>query len=165
MPINQADLLNAGQRRSMQGRFSKRLGQPTAFLSHSHKDATLALGLQELLNNHGWDVYIDWQDQTMPEKPASETATTIKTAIIRADWFLFLATQNSMASHWCPWEIGFADGKKTHERIANVPTQDSFGHYHGNEYLNLYNKIDMPNGMAGLAFFDTRGNGKWVSFL
>lgn len=165
MPINQSELFNAGQRRSTQGRFSKRSGQSTAFLSHSHKDAALALGLQELLNNQGWDVYVDWQDQTMPENPDGETATTIKAAIIRADWFLFLATQNSMASRWCPWEIGFADGKKAHERIAIIPTRDNSGHFHGNEYLNLYNKIDVPSGSAGLALYDTRGNGKWVSSL
>lgn len=165
MPIRQSDLLNAGQRRSMQGRFNKRFGQPTAFLSHSHKDATLALGLQELLNSQGWDVYIDWQDQTMPEKPDAETAFNIKAAIVSADWFLFLATQNSMASRWCPWEIGFADGKKAHDRIAIAPTQDNQGHFYGNEYLNLYNKIDVPTGAAGLAFYDTRGNGKWVRTL
>lgn len=165
MPIHQSDLLNAGRRRSMQGRFSKRFGQPTAFLSHSHKDATLVLGLQELLNNQGWDVYIDWQDQTMPDRPDAETAFNIKAAIVLADWFLFLATGNSMASRWCPWEIGFADGKKAHERIAIIPTQDSHGHFYGNEYLSLYNKIDVPAGGVGLAFFDPRGNRKWVHTL
>jgi len=165
MPISQSDLLNAGQRRSMQGRFSKRFGQPTAFLSHSHKDAQLALGLQELLNNQGWDVYIDWQDPTMPDKPDDETAFNIKVAIVRAEWFLFLATQHSMASRWCPWEIGFADAKKAYDRIAIVPTQDNQGHFYGNEYLNLYNKIDISSGIPGLAFFDTRGNGTWVRNL
>lgn len=165
MPILQSDLLSAGQRRSVQRQFTKRFGQPTAFLSHSHKDAQLALGLQELLNNQGWDVYIDWQDQTMPEKPDSETASNIKAAIVRADWFIFLATQHSMASRWCPWEIGFADGKKIYDRIAIVPTQDNLGHFYGNEYLNLYNKIDVSTGTPGLAFFDTRGNGKWVRYL
>lgn len=165
MPILQSDLLNAGQRRSVQRQFTKRFGQPTAFLSHSHKDAQLALGLQELLNNQGWDVYIDWQDQTMPEKPDAETASNIKAAIVRADWFFFLATQHSMVSRWCPWEIGFADGKKIYDRIAIVPTQDNSGHFYGNEYLNLYNKIDVSTGTSDLAFFDTRGNGKWVRYL
>lgn len=98
MPIRQSDLLNAGYSRSIQGRFTKSAGQTAAFLSHSHKDATLALGVQEMLKNQGWDVYIDWQDQTMPDTPDGETAFNIKVAIVRADWFLFLATQNSMAS-------------------------------------------------------------------
>ncbi len=166
MPILQSDLLNAGQRRSRYGKLTKRFGQPTAFLSHSHKDSQLVLGLQELLNNQGWDVYIDWQDQTMPEKPNSDTAFNIKAAIVSADWFLFLATQNSMTSRWCPWEIGYADGKKKYDRIAIVPTQDNMGHFYGNEYLEIYNKIDVSSGgVPGLAFFDIRGNGKWVRNL
>lgn len=165
MPIRQSDLLYAGHRRFTQGKISKRNGQPTAFLSHSHKDAMLALGLQDLLNNQGWDVYLDWQDHAMPETPDAETAFNIKTAIVRADWFLFLATQNSMTSRWCPWEIGFADGKKSHDRIAIIPTQDSNGNFYGNEYLNLYNRIDIPSSSTGLALFDTRGNGKWVNSL
>lgn len=165
MPVRQSDLFNAGQRYSMQGSSAKRFGQPTAFLSHSHKDAQLALGLQALLKDQGWDVYIDWQDQTMPDKPDIETAVNIKTAIVRADWFLFLATQQSMASRWCPWEIGYADGKKAHDRIAIIPTQDNQGHFYGNEYLNLYHKIDVSSGASGLALFDTRGNGKWIRNL
>ncbi|BBT66379.1 toll/interleukin-1 receptor domain-containing protein [Aeromonas caviae] len=165
MPISQSDLFNAGQRRSIQGQFAKRFGQPTAFLSHSHKDMQLALGLQELLKNQGWDVYIDWQDQTMPDKPDAKTAFNIKAAIVRADWFLFLATQNSMTSRWCPWEIGVADGQKDYDRIAIVPTRDNQGYFYGNEYMNLYNKIDISSGTSSLAFFDTRGNGKWVRNL
>jgi hypothetical protein len=148
----------------MQGHFSKRLGQPTAFLSHSHKDAKLALGLQEMLKRQGWDIYIDWQDQAMPDTPDAETATRIKNTIISADWFLFLATENSMASRWCPWEIGYADGKKHLNRIAIVPTVDNSGRYYGNEYLKIYNTINTPPS-GGLALYDLQGNGRWVRNL
>lgn len=165
MPIHQSDLLTAGYSRLVQGRSTRRAGQPTAFLSHSHRDPTLTLGLQDLLKNQGWAVYIDWQDQMMPDTPGDETAFNIKVAIVRADWFLFLATQNSMMSHWCPWEIGFADGRKNHERIAIVPTIDNQGHFHGNEYLNLCNKIDVPAGTSSLALYDPQGNGRWVRTL
>ena len=34
-----------------------------------------------------------------------------------------------------------------------------------NEYLNLYNKIDVASGTLGLALYDTRGSGKWVRTL
>jgi hypothetical protein len=70
-----------------------------------------------------------------------------------------------MTSRWCPWEIGFADGKKTLDRIAIVPTQDNYGQFYGNEYLNLYNKIDVSSGTSGIALFDTQGNGQWVRSL
>ncbi|MEE4668083.1 toll/interleukin-1 receptor domain-containing protein [Pseudomonas alliivorans] len=164
MPIRQSDLNNASSSRSMRGHVYKRLGQPTAFLSHSHKDAKLALGLQEMLKQQGWDIYIDWQDQTMPDTPDAETAVRIKNAIVGADWFLFLATENSMSSRWCPWEIGYADGKKQLNRIAIVPTIDSYGRYHGNEYLKLYNTIDTPSA-GGLALYDLQGKGYWVRNL
>lgn len=162
MPIRQSDLRNASQRGLL---FTKRVGQLTAFLSHSHKDAQLALGLQALLNDQGCNVYIDWQDHTMPDKPDIQTALNIKLAIVRSDWLLFLATQHSMTSRWCPWEIGFADGKKNNGRIAIIPTQDDKGSFYGNEYLSLYNKIDVSSVHTGFAFFDTRGNSKSIRNL
>ena len=165
MPIRQSDLLNSSANRSFAGQSRPRSGQLTAFLSHSHQDALLALGLQEMLKRAGWDVYIDWQDTTMPATPDGETAFNIKVAIVRADWFLFLATQNSMSSRWCPWEIGFADGKKAHNRIAIIPTADNQGNFYGNEYLHLYSSIDVAQHASGLALFDTRGNGTWVHNL
>lgn len=43
MPIRQSDLYTAGYSRYLQGQFSKRSGQPTAFLSHGVMDATSRL--------------------------------------------------------------------------------------------------------------------------
>ncbi|MNG12119.1 hypothetical protein D3C84_957110 [compost metagenome] len=100
----------------------------------------------------------------MPDTPDAETATRIKNTIISADWFLFLATENSMASRWCPWEIGYADGKKHLNRIAIVPTVDNSGRYYGNEYLKIYNTINTPPS-GGLALYDLQGNGRWVRNL
>lgn len=116
-------------------------GQRTAFLCHSHKDRALALGLQELLRLNGLDLYIDWQDAEMPEQPSSETAARLRVRIKQSDFFLFLATQNSMNSRWCPWELGNADGVKPNERILLVPTSDGLN-THGSEYLNLYRRVD-----------------------
>lgn len=161
MAIYQTDL-TAAQRRSTASRLTaKRIGQPSAFLCHSHKDAGLALGLQTVLAEQGWDLYIDWQDAQMPDHPTPETASRIKSVIAQADWFLFLATENSMNSRWCPWEIGYADGVKHISRLAVVPTIDTRGIWYGNEYLGLYQKIDASSS-GGLALFDTRGAGKWV---
>lgn len=129
----------------------------TAFLCHSHSDETLAKGLQVLLSEHGWDLYIDWQDHEMPSEPNKITASRIKTKISDLDWFLFLATPNSSASRWCPWEIGIAVIKKPHDRILIIPTTDSSGTWYGNEYLQLYNQItDTTKG--GLAKFPAGQN-------
>ena len=47
-------------------------GKQTAFLSHSHKDSDLAKALQGFLHAHGWIVYIDWEDTSMPSRPSRE---------------------------------------------------------------------------------------------
>jgi len=120
----------------------KRMGQMSAFLCHSHKDRALAEGLQQLLKESGMDLYIDWQDPEMPDQPNRETADRIKNRIAQTDRFIFLATENSMKSRWCPWEIGIADGRKQNDHILLVPTQDARGIYYGNEYLQLYRRID-----------------------
>lgn len=123
---------------------ARTLGVKTAFLCHSHHDADLAKGLVHLLSDAGWRVYIDWQDAEMPNTPNRETARRIKQKIIDLDFFLVLTTQNSMASRWCPWEIGYADGNKQLDRILIVPTEDG-AQTHGNEYLKLYRRINLSD--------------------
>lgn len=118
------------------------LGYKTAFLCHSHADKRRVIGVVRMLKQAGWDVYVDWQDQAMPEKPDKTTARRIKAKISRLDYFLFLATDNSMSSRWCPWEIGYADGVKTNDSILVIPTMGSFTTY-GSEYLQLYSRIDI----------------------
>jgi hypothetical protein len=123
---------------------ARTLGVKTAFLCHSHHDASLAKGLVQLLSDAGWRVYIDWQDAQMPETPNRETAQRIKQKIVDFEYFLFLATPNSIASRWCPWEIGYADGKKQIDHILVVPTTDGV-QTHGNEYLQLYRRVDLSD--------------------
>lgn len=117
-------------------------GLQTVFLCHSHCDEVLVKGLLALFAEASWAVYVDWEDATLPEIPSRQTAARIKQKIVDWDFFLFLATDNSMASRWCPWEIGFADGKKQNETILVLPTIDGLKTY-GNEYLQLYRHIDM----------------------
>lgn len=156
MAISQATLRGAAPRASTV--LLKRASQGTAFLCHSHLDRELAKGLQATLRDHGLDLYIDWQDASMPATPNSETAAKLRQRIIACDFFLFLATANSMSSRWCPWELGYADGRKLNERVAIVPTSDGYT-THGNEYLGLYRHIDeASNGAYGIfAPGSTRG--------
>jgi hypothetical protein len=121
---------------------AKRLGRKTAFLCHSHQDRDKALRVQSFLHEQGWRIYIDWQDAAMPSTPDRSTAENIQRKIRQLDWFLFLATEASMASRWCPWEIGYADGAKGKETIAVIPTRDDKGTGFGSEYMKLYRRID-----------------------
>lgn len=151
MPINQTELQGfAGTAPGQSGSYAavvgaKNAGKQTAFLSHSHKDATLAKGVQGFLQAMGWEVYIDWEDTAMPEKPNRETADRIQGKIRELDWLIFLATQNSTASRWCPWEIGYADGVKPRNAIVVLPTADRNRSY-GSEYLELYRWVSPADG-------------------
>ncbi len=119
------------------------LGIKTAFLCHSHADKDLAEGFENYVRQKGWKIYIDWLDTSMPEKPNRTTAKKIKAKIETTNIFIFLATKNSMASRWCPWEIGYADGVKHIDNILVVETVDYSQTYHGSEYLQLYRKLDV----------------------
>ena len=131
----------------------------TAFLSHSHQDAHLAKGVQGFLQAQGWEVYIDWEDLSMPPSPTRETAEKIQKRIRELDWFLFLATANSVTSRWCPWEIGYADGVKKYDSILVIPTRDRAGATHGSEYLQLYRHVDLTDtGAVGAFMPHARGN-------
>ncbi len=126
---------------------AKAINAKTAFLCHSHHDADLARGVVRLLSDAGWRVYIDWQDAAMPDTPNRQTAQRIKQKINNLEYFLFLATPRSMASRWCPWEIGYADGKKPLDHILIIPTEDDTKTY-GNEYLQLYRRVDWSSNSA-----------------
>lgn len=147
MTISQTTLLLASANRETRASLTEAKGHgiPTAFLSHSHKDAKLALGLSNHLHSKGWDIYIDWRDTAMPDPPNRETAARIRGKIVEMNYFLFLATENSMTSRWCPWELGYADGKKDNKNILIVPTSSQSGRTFGSEYLELYRRIDIVN--------------------
>lgn len=166
MPIPLGDLQRAALRSKPQ-RMAKSLNeallraQATAFLCHSHSDQPLAEGLEVLLAENGWDLYIDWKDTAMPPKPNKETAEIIKRKIVDRDWFLFLATPNSTASRWCPWEIGYADSVKPHDKILLIRTREGEAWY-GNEYLQLYREITYSTS-GGLAAFPAGSDSNGIS--
>lgn len=134
----------------------------SAFLCHSHKDETLVLGLLILLEEEGIELYVDWKDHTMPEITNKTTASKIQKKIRESDLFLFLATANAKNSRWCPWEIGYADASI--RPIYIIPTSDDLTTY-GNEYLELYNRIDFgsANEKTALALFEPNAQkGSWA---
>jgi hypothetical protein len=148
MAIQQSLLRGASTRRASFPATSleqaRAAGLRTAFLCHSHRDAELVKGFVTILNETGWRVYVDWQDTTMPDRPNRETAARLKQRIEGTTFFLFLATANSMTSRWCPWEIGYADGKKHIDSILVCATTDGVV-THGSEYLDLYRRIDVSD--------------------
>ena len=144
-------------------RVMRSAAEKSIFLSHSHRDRALALGLQRLLAARGLILYLDWQDTEMPDSPNRETAERIKERIGLCDFFLLLATANAMGSRWVPWEVGVADSRKANDHIVIVPVEDAAGNCQGNEYLQLYRRLEMAD--KGLGVFEpNRTSGQLVEF-
>ncbi len=116
------------------------------FLSHSHKDRDLVRGLLYHFAQLGISLYVDWQDSSMPRVTSRETADRIKARIDGLDGFIIFATRNALVSRWVPWEVGIADTRKSLQSVAIIPVADPQGSFHGNEYLQLYRRIELgPN--------------------
>lgn len=124
--------------------FSK-LGSATSiFLSHSHHDKDVVEQAKIFFENLGITIYVDWADNTMPESTNGVTAQKIKNKImIDNDKFVLLGTNNAVLSKWCNWEVGIADPfKLSYKKMAILPLADNSGTWNGNEYLQIYPRIE-----------------------
>jgi hypothetical protein len=126
----------------------------TIFLSHKHKDIEEieeATGVIEMLEDLGAKVYIDSMDNKMPDQTTGETAARIKEVIKYCDKFILLATEKAIESYWCNWELGIGDVHKFQRHIAILPVKDKGEYdfqYKGNEYLQIYPRIDYEDGKS-----------------
>ena len=71
--------------------FSKSNATTSIFLSHSHNDQDLIEQAITFFRTLSVSVYVDWMDETMPEKPNGLTAVRIKSKIQSNDKFILLA--------------------------------------------------------------------------
>lgn len=110
----------------------------TVFLSHKHNERDILEKVVELLKKIGVKVYIDWQDDEMPENTSGETAERIKNKIKENKKFILLATNGAIVSKWCNWELGYGDSDKYPNNIAIMPITENDGSWVGNEYLQIY---------------------------
>ena len=75
----------------------------------------------------------------MPTRTCGETAAKIKEKIRQNDFFVFLATDKSINSKWCNWEVGYGDTHKlNNDRLLILPLASNRRNWDGNEYLQLY---------------------------
>jgi len=121
--------------------YNRNLYATSVFLSHSHHDSAYVQAVVVLLRKLGVDVYVDWMDDNMPKETSGKTAALLKQKIKENDKFVFLATNNSIDSTWCNWEIGFGDAHKYINKIALFPLKDDYVGWKGNEYLQIYPHI------------------------
>ena len=124
-------------------KYSKALYDTSIFLSHSHTDKSIVEQAVTFLRTLGVDVYVDWMDETMPESTSGETAIKIKGKIRENDKFVLLATNTAIKSKWCNWEVGIGDVFKSYDKkLAILPLADNSGNWEGNEYLQIYPRIE-----------------------
>jgi len=135
---------------SMHKSFS-RLNQTTIFLSHSHLDKELIKGFIRELAELKIYVYVDWNDDNMPDRTNRKTAEIIKKRILQNQLFIVFATENALKSRWVPWEIGIADQAKDISQIFIMPIIN-YNIFNGNEYLQLYNRIIISDDGSLAAF-------------
>jgi hypothetical protein len=108
------------------------------FLSHSSLDKRLVLTLVDLFNEAGYSVYVDWIEDTQIDRSNvnKNTAQVLQGRMNDSKGLSYVATSNSTNSKWCPWELGYFDGKKR-GRCCILPIIESQT-FHGQEYLGLY---------------------------
>lgn len=121
----------------------KKSNEYDIFLSYSIHDKAYAIKTFNLLIKCGYSVYIDLMDKRMNRNNVNR-----KTAILLADvmgkckGLLYLHSSASKVSKWCPWELGFVSGKRKF-MCGTIPLVESSDEkYTGQEYLNIYKKID-----------------------
>ncbi len=100
----------------------------------------------------------------MPERTNGITAQKIKNQIISVnDKFVLLATNNAVDSKWCNWEVGIADPfKLSYKKLAILPLADNSGTWNGNEYLQIYPRIELnPRQSGGEGYYVWYPDGTW----
>lgn len=149
--------------------YSRSTALTSIFLSHSHHDKAIVEQAKVFFENLNISIYVDWADETMPEKTNGTTASKIKSKIITNDKFVLLATNSAIVSRWCNWEVGIGDTYKLHnDKICILPLSDNRNDWKGNEYLQIYPRIE-PVYKDSYSFYDSifrviypNGNQDWL---
>ena len=138
------------------------------FISHSYMDKTLVEVLYNKFEEAGYKVYIDWKEKSPlsnRENVSVETARQLKIRMNNCKGLSYIATSNIVNSKWCPWELGYADGKKNRAAILPI-TEDTVYEYNGLEYLGIYPYIDyakIKNGNYEFWVNDAQIRDKYIS--
>lgn len=122
---------------------SRRDNQYDIFLSHSSKDKEIVNTLYAMFNECGYTVYVDLLDESGLDKGkvTIRTANILKQQMDNSRGLSCIVSNNLPKSIWCPWEIGYFDGKKNGMCCVFVITDDG-KKYKGQEYLGLYLQLN-----------------------
>lgn len=115
------------------------------FLSHSFRDRELVVGTKKLIEDAGYSVYVDWiEDATLDRDTVDrERADHLRTRMQQCETLFYAHTPNAALSKWCPWELGYFDALKSPDKQVYVMPVEDGERYEGQEYLSLYETIDL----------------------
>jgi hypothetical protein len=136
------------------------------FLSYRRKDRQYVRPIVEILKKLGAKIYIDYLDESLPEKPNKETAAILRSCIQKSDKFILMATPNSSESKWIPWELGLGDGFLNYSNVAIMPITQYSNSWEEQEYYSIYGYIKTANSTDGTkhdyAIFYPDGSAEWL---
>jgi hypothetical protein len=143
--------------------FSQSSAETSVFLSHAHAEKELIEQTVAFLQSFNAKVYVDWMDESMSSKPNGLTGQKIKSKIISNDKFIFIASNLAVVSKWCNWEVGIGDAYKLHsDKLCILPLADSKGYWEGNEYLQVYPRVEpVPGHDSIFSLIYPDGKRKW----
>lgn len=130
-----------------EGRITDSIKLYDIFLSHSSKDKELIAGLKLLLNDMGYSVYVDWNDEKLdPSNVTPETAALLRERMKQCKSLIYAFSDNASNSKWMPWELGYFDALKK-SRVAVLPISQSPQYsYKGSEFVGLYYVVQIAKG-------------------
>jgi hypothetical protein len=111
------------------------------FLCHSFEDAQPILGLETILEDMGYTVYIDHQvdPQLNRQQVTQATANQLRARMQHSAALFYVTSSNSPHSKWMPWELGYFDGLKSRASILPLVSDYTLtDEYSGQEYLGIY---------------------------
>lgn len=139
------------------------------FVSHSYSDANEILKLRLIIEEMGYEIYVDWiEDRELDRSSVSkETADLLRRRMKRCKSLFYVKSKSSRKSTWMPWELGYFDGLKS--KVAILPIVEKYlitDKYVGLEYLGLYPYIskDRARGESSETLWIHESSNKYVSF-
>ena len=126
-------------------------GETDVFLSYSSYDSDLLLTVKAFLGKFGFSVSTDLDGDvpTIRDDIDTATADALKAKMKKCDLLIYLHTQNSIHSKWCPWELGFFDGYRNSQLrtyilpvVKDKHNTDMTVLFKEQEYLKIYPIID-----------------------
>ena len=122
-----------------EGRITDSINLYDIFLSHSSKDKELIAGLKLILEDFGYSVYVDWNDDALdPNNVTPETAAVLRERMKQCKSLVYAFSENASNSKWMPWELGYFDALKN-SRVAVLPISQTAKYaYKGSEFVGIY---------------------------